>query len=67
MAKTGEKSLQFPFSLDTLDFLEKLKKKINYVMFTLNVKNDKILINVKGTRESVSRAVYEIKNLFVSV
>ena len=64
MAKTGLKKVVFPFSVDLVEVLEKFRKKVFYVDMVLVVKKGKIEITVRGSRENVNRAVYELRQLY---
>ncbi|MHA1733031.1 MAG: hypothetical protein ACTSU5_13875 [Promethearchaeota archaeon] len=66
MAKTGRKTLFFPFSMDLLDVLEKFKKKVHYVDLHLVVKKGKIEVSIRGARENVTRAAHELRQLYAS-
>ncbi len=70
MARTGFKTVYFPAApkLDnTIEFMEKIQKKITYVSLQLSMKRDSIEIKLRGSKDMLSRALEEIKSWYITI
>ncbi len=70
MARTGFKTIYFPAApkLDTtIEFMEKIQKKVTYVSLQLSMKRDSIEIKLRGSKDVLSRALQEIKAWYVAI
>ncbi len=70
MARTGFKTVYYPAApkLDTtIEFMEKIQKKITYVSLQLSMKRDSIEIKLRGSKDTLSRAIQEIKSWYSAI
>ena len=69
MARTGMKTIFFPADdlPSSLDFIDKVKKKVTYVNLLISMKGDRIEMKVRGSRDAVTRALQEIREYYVDI
>jgi hypothetical protein len=70
MARTGFKTVYFPAApkLDTtIEFMEKVQKKVTYISLQISMKRDTIEIKLRGSKDLLSRALQEIKAWYVAI
>jgi hypothetical protein len=70
MARTGFKTIHFPAAPrleNTIEFMEKIQKKVTYVSMQLSMKRDSIEVKLRGSKDMLSRALEEIKAWYVSI
>ena len=70
MARTGFKMLYFPVSPhleSTVEFMEKIQRKVTYISFQLSMKRETIEIRLRGSKDLLSRAIQEIKYWYTAI
>ncbi len=70
MARTGFKTIYFPAAPQletTIEFMEKVQKKVTYVSLQISMKRDAIEIKLRGSKDVLSRALYEIKSWYIAI
>jgi hypothetical protein len=70
MARTGFKTIHFPAApkLDTtIEFMEKVQKKVTYVSLQISMKRDSIEIKLRGSKDVLSRALQEINSWYRAI
>ncbi len=70
MARTGFKTIYFPVApnLDTtIEFMEKIQKKVTYASLQMSMKRDSIEIRLRGSKDVLSRAIQEIKSWYTAI
>ncbi len=70
MARTGFKTIYFPAAPKletTIEFMEKVQKKVTYVSLQMSMKRDSIEIKLRGSKDIISRALQEIKSWYTSI
>ncbi|OLS13380.1 MAG: hypothetical protein RBG13Loki_2976 [Promethearchaeota archaeon CR_4] len=70
MARTGYKTIHFPAAPrleTTIEFMEKVQKKVTYLSMQISMKRDSIEIQLRGAKDVLNRALQEIKAWYVSI